>query len=72
MRAIIVIAVIVLVLGLVGWLRFSSPDGDPTIRIDTDKVNDDTTAIVERSKEAVESIGAKVEESIDHKPAETE
>lgn len=77
MRAIIVIAVIVLVLGLVGWLRFSSPDGDPTIRVDTEKVRQDTSAIVEKSKEAVDGAARSIDRaaenvdaSVDREPIE--
>lgn len=54
MRAILVIAVILLILGLVGWLRIGSSDGDPTIRVDTEKVKQDTSEIVEKTKQLVD------------------
>lgn len=77
MRAIIVIVVIVFILGLVGWVQFSSPDGDPTIRVDTDKMKQDTSAIVEKTKEvardAANSIDSAVEDTdagVDRDPVE--
>lgn len=68
MRALIVIAVIVLILGLVGWLQFSSPDGDPTIRVDTDRIKQDTSEIVEKTKDAVDRTVEKIDASIDREP----
>jgi hypothetical protein len=68
MRALIVIAVIVLILGLVGWLQFGSPGGDPTIRVDADRIKQDTAEIVEKTKEVVDGIAKKVDASIDREP----
>ncbi len=64
MRALIVIVLLVLVLGLIGWLQFSSPDGNPTIRVDSDKVNADTSEAIEQAKEAVDSAAQKIDSSI--------
>jgi hypothetical protein len=68
MRAVIVIVVIVLVLGLVGWLQFSSPNGGPTIRVDTDKIKQDTSQIVEKAKDVVEETAENLDTSIDREP----
>ena len=68
MRAVILIAVIVLILGLLGWLQFSSPDGDPTIRVDTDRIKQDTSEIVEKTKDVVDEITGKVDASVDREP----
>jgi hypothetical protein len=68
MRAVIVIVVIVLVLGLVGWLQFSSPNGEPTIRVDTDKIKQDTSQIVEKAKDVVEETAENLDTSIDREP----
>lgn len=68
MRAIIAIAVVLLVLGLVGWIQFSSPNGDPTVRVDSDKVRRDTSMIVEKSKQAVDSAAEQIDASIDRNP----
>lgn len=51
MRVLIAVIVVVAVMGFVGWIKFSSPDGDPTLRIDTNKMKRDTSAIVDKSKE---------------------
>jgi len=53
MRAVIIVAFLILILVAVGWLRFFSPDGDPTVQVDTDKVQEDTSAFVEESKRIV-------------------
>ncbi len=65
MRAIIAIAIVLLILGFIGWIQFSSPDGDPTIRVDSDKVKQDTSAFVEKSKRAVDNAAEKIDASID-------
>ena len=62
MRAILVIVVLVLVLAGVGWLSFSSPDGDPTIRINSEKVKSDSAVIVEKSKEALSNVAERIDE----------
>ncbi|SMP59175.1 hypothetical protein SAMN06265222_106178 [Neorhodopirellula lusitana] len=64
MRALIIAGVIIVVLVLVGWLRFSSPEGDPTIRVDTDRVKQDTSNIVEKAKDAA----SEVERRADYDP----
>jgi len=64
MRAVVVILVILLILGLVGWIQFGSPEGDPGIRIDTEKVEQDTSEMVEGSKRAIGNAAEKIDESI--------
>ena len=63
MRALLIIVVLVVVLALVGWIRFSSPEGDPTIRVDSDKVKADTAVIVEKTKQAIDNTANKIEEN---------
>lgn len=53
MRAVIIIAFLILVLVAVGWIRFFSPDGNPAVQVDTDKVQEDTSTFVEESKRAL-------------------
>jgi len=53
MRAVIVVAILILFLVAVGWLRFFSSDGDPGVQVDTDKVKEDTSAFVEESKRII-------------------
>ncbi len=70
MRAIIGIGILLLVLAWVGWVQFSSPDGDPTIRVDADKVRQDTSVIVEKSKQVLDETAEKVDASLDTEPHE--
>ena len=63
MRAILVIVVVVLVLAWVGWVQFSTPDGDPTLRINADKVKSDSAAIVEKSGEALQKASDNINEN---------
>ncbi len=55
MRAIVVVVVLLFILVLVGWLRLSSQDGNPSIQLETDKVKEDTATIVEKSKQAIDN-----------------
>jgi len=63
MRALIIIILLLLVLGFVGWLQFSNPDGDPTIRVNTEKVKQDTTTIIEKSKNALDNASENLKQS---------
>lgn len=51
MRVLIAVIVIVAILGFVGWIKFGTPNGDPTLQLDTNKMKEDTSAIVDKSKE---------------------
>ncbi len=70
MRVFIVIVLLLLILGLVGWIQFSSPDGNPTIRVDTGKVKEDTAVIVEKSKQAVDHAAETIDASNDPDPVD--
>ena len=65
MRALIAILLLALILGLVGWVQYSSTDGDPTFRVNTEKVKQDTSAIVERSKRAIDATSERIDQSIE-------
>ena len=65
MKGLVITVAIVLLLLLIGWLQFSTPDGDPTIRIDTDKVEQDTSAVVDKAKEAAREVDRRVDVKID-------
>ena len=65
MRAVIVIVVLAVVLVLVGWVSFSSPEGNPTIRVNSEKVKNDTAVIVDKTKQAVENVADKVDDGTD-------
>ena len=63
LRAIIVIVLLAIILSFVGWLSFSSPDGDPTIRVNADKVKQDTSAIIDKGREVINNAGDNIEQS---------
>jgi hypothetical protein len=66
MRVLIVVAVLLLICGLVGWVQYSSSDGNPTIHVDTEKVKQDTASIIEKSKQAIDgATEKKMEHNID-------
>ncbi len=68
MRAVIVIVVVVFVLALIGWIQFGSSDGDPSIRVDSEKVKRDTSSVVEQSKVIIDDAAQKIDASIDPEP----
>lgn len=61
MRNLLVIAVVILVLIMAGWLKYSSQEGNPTIQIDTDEVRRDTEEIVDRGKQVVDDVRREVD-----------
>lgn len=65
MRALVALIAIVVILAIVGWLKFGSPNGDPTVQVDTDKVQKDTSAMVESVKDAANEIDKRVDVDID-------
>ncbi len=65
MRALVAIIVIFIILGFAGWITFSTPNGEPTLRVDTNKVKEDTSAIVEKSKELTHQAVDQVEDATD-------
>lgn len=68
MRVLAVIVVIVLILAAVGWLQFSSLDGEPTVRFDTEKARQDTSEVIDQSKQAIDRAAEKIDASIDRDP----
>ena len=55
MRALIIIILLVAVLVFAGWITLTNPDGDPTIRVNSDKVKQDTSTILDKSKQAIDN-----------------
>ena len=68
MRTILFVAVLLFALGWIGWVKFSSPEGDPTIRVDSDKVKQDTAVIIEKSKDAFDDASNNIDESVGSAP----
>ncbi len=65
MRAIVVAALVIIALLFFGWLQFRTPDGKPTIQVDTDKIKADTATVVDKAKGAVEAIDRRVDIDVD-------
>jgi hypothetical protein len=55
MRAIIILAVIALLMGLAGWLTFGHVPGRTSINIETDEIKRDTETAVENTEKVIES-----------------
>lgn len=71
LRTILIIAIIALVLGLMGWLKFSNSGNETTIKLDKAQVKEDTGKAVEKAKEISADLKERAEEAFDQK-AETE
>jgi hypothetical protein len=65
MRAIIFVAVVVLIMVLVGWITFSSQPGRSTINVETQKIEQDTEQMVESGKNLVREAGDAVDEAVE-------
>jgi hypothetical protein len=59
MRTFLVIALIIVLLAIVGWIRFGRNNGNPTLEIDADKVKQDTTTIWDEGRQAFDSISSE-------------
>ena len=55
MRAIIALLVVVLLMGLAGWITFGSSPGRTSINIETDEIQRDTENAVESTERAIKS-----------------
>ena len=65
MRAIIFLAVVVLIMVLVGWISFSSQPGRSTINVETQKIEQDTEKIVESGKNLIREAGDAVDGAVE-------
>jgi hypothetical protein len=65
MRAIIFVAVVVLIMVLVGWITFSSQPERSTINVETQKIEQDTEKMVESGKNLVREAGDAVDEAVE-------
>lgn len=59
MRGIVILALLILVMVLAGWLTFGRNPGQATINIETDKIQRDTETAVENTERMIDS-GARV------------
>ncbi len=65
MRAVLILAVLIAVMVLVGWIRFSSPAGNPTLEVDKAKIQGDTQDMVDSVKNVAERVDEQVERPAD-------
>ena len=56
MRALLIILGILVILVIIGWIRFSNDGGDPTIQIDAEKAREDTAEVIDRTEEAIDNV----------------
>jgi hypothetical protein len=74
MRAILILAVIALLMGLAGWMTFDSDPGRTSINIETDKIERDTEEAVDNAENLIES-GARAisdKKELDERPVVNE
>ena len=55
MRAIVGLALVLLLMGLAGWLTFGHAPGRATINIETEEIKQDTENAVKNAEELIES-----------------
>ncbi|HSG70594.1 MAG TPA: hypothetical protein VLA12_09280 [Planctomycetaceae bacterium] len=72
MKVLLIIAVIVLGLAFVGWLKYSDSEAKTTITIDKQEVKKDTEAAVEKSKEVLNDVQEKTSEVLNGDGEQTE
>jgi hypothetical protein len=71
MRALILLAAIVLILALVGWISFSKGPDRASINIESDRIRQDTKQVLESSAKALHKAGDKVEAEANRQPSGT-
>jgi hypothetical protein len=68
MRGLILLAIIVLVLALVGWITFSTGPERASINIESDRIREDTKQVMESGAQVLHKAGDKVEEQANREP----
>lgn len=63
-KAIILIAILVLAMLLLGWLNFSNSPSQTTITIDKNKVQQDAGEAVRKAKELARDVEEKVDDAV--------
>jgi hypothetical protein len=61
MRALILLAAVLLILALVGWLTFSRDDGRTSINLETQEIRQDTKELLESGSQALQRAGEATE-----------
>jgi hypothetical protein len=68
MRALILLAVIVLVLALVGWISFSKGPDRTSINIESNRIRQDTKEVMESGAKMLHKAGDNVEAEANRAP----
>ena len=70
MRALIFLALVVVVLALVGWISFSKGPERTSINIESDKIRQDTKELMGSGAQMLHKSGEKVEAEADRGPSQ--
>lgn len=68
MRALILLAAIVLVLALVGWISFSKGPDHASITIESDKIRQDTRQVMESGAQVLHKAEDKIDAEANQQP----
>ena len=68
MRALILLAAIVLILAIVGWISFSHGPDRASINLESGKIREDTREVMETGAKALHKAGDKVEQEANRQP----
>lgn len=71
MRAILALAVVVLLMGLAGWLTFGSSPDKATINIETEEIKRDTEDAVDAAEDLIESGARAITNNADENDTDT-
>ena len=72
MRGILLLAAVVLVLALVGWISFSKGPDRASINLESDRIRQDTKQVMESGAKMLHKAGNKVEAEANKQPASTQ
>lgn len=70
-KAVVLIAILVGVMALLGWLSVSNNASQTTITIDKNKVQQDAGEAVQKAKEFARDVEGKVDDAIDRNEPKT-
>lgn len=68
MRVFIAIVVILVALLLIGWMTISFSDSEARVRINTEKIEEDTQSMIEGGKRIVDGVDESVDVETDADP----
>jgi len=71
MRVLLILAVVILLLALIGWIAFDRGDDSAGIELKTDKIQQDTSEVIRNAREWIGETGEDVERSLPDPSLET-